>query len=70
MGEAAYKFEAVEGLVKEYEIYDMAGRRLMKVNDTVSLPSGIYIRRERLNSPKGLISTKAEKFIVTHNKAK
>lgn len=65
LGQAAYKFEVVEGLTKEYEIFDMAGRRLHNVNDTVSLPRGIYIRRERLTCPKGVISSKVEKFIVT-----
>ncbi|MBO4674047.1 MAG: type IX secretion system sortase PorU [Bacteroidaceae bacterium] len=65
MGQASYQFEAVEGLVKEYEIYDMAGRRLMKVDDKISLPKGIYIRRERLVSPKGVVTSHAEKFIVT-----
>ena len=65
MGEAAYQFEVVEGLTKEYEIFDMAGRLLHNVNDIVSLPKGIYIRRERLTCPKGVISSKVEKFIVT-----
>lgn len=65
MGQANYQFEAVEGLVKEYEIYDMAGRRLLKVDDTISPPKGIYIRRERLVSPKGVITSHSEKFIVT-----
>ena len=65
MGEGSYAFEVVDGLSEEYEIFDMAGRKLLNTNGAVTLPKGIYIRRHKLTSPKGTVATTSEKFIVT-----
>lgn len=65
MGEGRYIFEAVEGLEEEYDLFDTAGRQIGNTDDTTSLPKGIYIKRLRLNSPKGVVYTKSEKIIVT-----
>ena len=66
MGETTYNFEVVEGLTEEYDIYDMAGRKILNITGTIpSLPTGIYIRHKRLTSPQGTVATTSEKFIVT-----
>ena len=66
MGEQVYTFEVVEGLIKVYEIFDMAGRLIQSTTEkSFSLPKGIYICRERLTSPQGNIATKTEKFFAT-----
>ncbi|MDO4738125.1 MAG: type IX secretion system sortase PorU [Bacteroidales bacterium] len=65
MGEGHYSFEAVEGLQEEYDIFDTAGRQLQHTDDLTSLPKGIYIKRLRLTSPKGVVYTKSEKILVT-----
>lgn len=66
MGEEAYAFEVVEALAQIYDIYEPSGRKIHSSTDpSPSLPPGIYIRHTRLTSPKGDITTSAEKFIVT-----
>ena len=66
MGEKAYTFEVIEGLTEVYDIYDVAGRKVYSGNDrTPSLPKGVYVRRTRVTSPKGDISTSSEKFLAT-----
>ena len=66
MGEQAYSFEVVTGLVEVYDIFDMTGRKVYSSSEyKPSLPPGIYVRRTRLTSPKGDISTSSEKFIIT-----
>ncbi|NLV53800.1 MAG: type IX secretion system sortase PorU [Bacteroidales bacterium] len=66
MGQQAYAFEVVEGLVQMYDIFDFTGRLISSSTEkNPILPKGIYIRRTRITSPKGDISTSAEKFIVT-----
>ena len=66
MGEQAYSFEVVTGLVEVYDIFDMTGRKVYSSSEyKPSLPPGIYVRRTRLTSPKGDISTSPEKFIIT-----
>lgn len=65
MGEATLHFEVIEGLTKEYDIFDMAGRLVISGNRGASLPKGAYIRRIRLTSPSGTVSTSTEKFLVT-----
>ena len=67
MGEATIRFNVVEGLVEEYDIFDMAGRLVMSGHESgKTLPKGVYIRRIRLMSPEtGTVSTSSEKFIVT-----
>jgi hypothetical protein len=65
MGEGRYIFEAVEGLEEEYELFDTAGRQIGNTDDMSSLPKGIYIKRLRLNSPKGVVYTQSEKIIIT-----
>lgn len=65
MGETVLHFKVVEGLVEEYDIFDMAGRLILNTDGGRSLPKGIYIRRVRLTSPIGTVSSSSEKFIVT-----
>lgn len=65
MGETAIRFQVVEGLEEEVDIFDMAGRLLLSKDQGASLPKGIYVRRIRLTSPTGTVSTRSEKFIVT-----
>ena len=65
MGEGRYIFEAVEGLEEEYDLFDTAGRQIGNTDDISSLPKGIYIKRLRLNSPKGVVYTQSEKIIIT-----
>lgn len=66
MGEQAYAFEVVEGLVEIYDFYDVAGRKVYSSSEKApSLPKGVYIRQTRITSPKGDISTSAEKFLLT-----
>ncbi|MCH5175109.1 MAG: type IX secretion system sortase PorU [Prevotellaceae bacterium] len=66
MGEATIRFNVVEGLTEEYDIFDMAGRFVSSGYSGQSLPKGIYIRRTRLTSPStGTVSSSSEKFIVT-----
>lgn len=64
IGEATYIFEVAPGLRQEYDIFDMSGR-LIHNTDGTDLPKGIYIRRTRLTSDIGTITTTAEKFIIT-----
>lgn len=64
IGEATYIFEVAPGLRKEYEIFDMSGRKILNTYGT-TLPKGIYIRRTRLTSDNGTIRTTSEKFIIT-----
>lgn len=65
MGEYVFEFDVVEGLAEEFEIFDMAGRKMRNVSSGQSLPKGVYIRRLTLVSPLGTVSEKSEKFIVT-----
>lgn len=66
MGLQAYSFEVVTGLTQVYDIFDMTGRKVYNSSEPKpSLPPGIYVRRTRLTSPKGDISTSSEKFIST-----
>ena len=66
MSEATIRFNVVEGLTEEYDIFDMAGRLVLSKYSGQSLPKGIYIRRIRLTSPDaGTVSSSSEKFIVT-----
>lgn len=66
MGEKAYSFEVVTGLTQVYDIYDTTGRKVYSSDEyKPSLPKGIYIRKTRLTSPRGDISTSSEKFIIT-----
>jgi hypothetical protein len=66
MGAQAYSFEVVTGLTQVYDIFDMTGRKVYSNSEPKpSLPPGIYVRRTRLTSPKGDISTSSEKFIST-----
>lgn len=65
MGEGTYKFEVVEGLTTEIEIFDTAGRQVQNGANLNTLPRGIYIRRTRFVSKSGLVDEKSEKFIVT-----
>lgn len=66
MGEKAYSFEVVTGLIQVYDFFDTTGRKVYSSSENKpSLPTGVYIRRTRLTSPKGDISTSSEKFIVT-----
>lgn len=64
-GEESYKFEVVEGLKIENEIFDMAGRLMLNADSKSSLPKGVYISRTRITCAKGLLEEKSEKFIVT-----
>ena len=66
LGEQAYSFEVVTGLVEVYDIFDMTGRKVYSSSEEKpSLPPGIYIRKTRLTSPKGDITSSSEKFIIT-----
>lgn len=66
LGEQAYSFEVVTGLIQVYDIYDFTGRKVYSSSEhKPTLPPGIYIRRTRLTSPKGDISSSSEKFIIT-----
>ncbi|MBO4431752.1 MAG: type IX secretion system sortase PorU [Bacteroidaceae bacterium] len=66
LGEQAYSFEVVTGLVEVYDIFDMTGRKVYSSSvEKPSLPPGIYIRKTRLTSPKGDITSSSEKFIIT-----
>ena len=65
MGETSIRFQVVEGLVEECDIFDMAGRLVQTGNRETSLPKGVYIRRIRLTAPTGTVSTQSEKFIIT-----
>ena len=66
MGETTVQFTVIEGLMEEYDIFDMAGRQVLSGYSGQSLPRGIYIRRTRLTSPAtGTIASSSEKFIVT-----
>ena len=66
LGEQAYSFEVVTGLIQVYDIYDFTGRKVYSSSEQKpTLPPGIYIRRTRLTSPKGDISSSSEKFIIT-----
>lgn len=65
VGETTINFEVVEGLVKKYDIFDLSGRQLLNTDGGASLPKGVYIRRVRLTSPTGTVSSSSEKFIVT-----
>ena len=66
MGEQAYSFEVVTGLIEVYDIFDMTGRKVHSSSERKpTLPPGIYVRRTRLTSPKGDITSSSEKFIST-----
>lgn len=65
MGECTIKFEVVENMKQETEIYDMAGRLVLNADQGQSLPKGVYIRRLLITSDKGTIFEESEKFIVT-----
>ena len=65
MGQQAYTFTVVEGLTEEYDIFDLSGRKIGNTNDRYSLPTGVYIKRKRLTSPSGTVSTSTEKILVT-----
>jgi hypothetical protein len=55
----------VKGLTEEYDIFDLSGRKIGNTNDRSSLPTGVYIKRKRLTSPSGTVSTSTEKILVT-----
>ena len=66
MGEEAYTFEVVEGLTEVFDFYDVTGRKVYSGSHrSPSLPKGVYIRRTRVTSPKGDISTSSEKVLAT-----
>ena len=66
LGEASYSFEVVTGLVEVYDIFDMTGRKVYSSSEQKpTLPPGIYVRKTRLTSPKGDITSSSEKFIIT-----
>ena len=66
LGEQAYAFEAVEGLVQMYDFYDPSGRKVYSSSEEKPvLPKGIYIRKARLTSPKGDITTSSQKYLIT-----
>jgi hypothetical protein len=65
MGQQAYTFTVVKGLTEEYDIFDLSGRKIGNTNDRSSLPTGVYIKRKRLTSPSGTVSTSTEKILVT-----
>ena len=66
MGEKAYSFEVVEGLVEVYDFFDPMGRKVYSSSlPKPILPKGVYIRQTRLTSPKGDISKSAEKYMIT-----
>lgn len=65
MGEGTYKFEVIEGLKTEIDIFDTSGRLMHNGEDRPLLPKGIYIRRIRYVSGSETIAESSEKFVVT-----
>jgi len=66
MGEQAYSFEVVTGLIEVYDFFDPSGRKVYSSSEPKpSLPPGVYIRRTRLTSPKGDITSSSQKYLIT-----
>ncbi|MBP5375843.1 MAG: hypothetical protein J6Y38_05875, partial [Bacteroidaceae bacterium] len=66
MGEQAYSFEVVTGLVEVYDFFDPSGRKVYSSSEQKpSLPPGVYIRRTRLTSPRGDITSSSQKYLIT-----
>lgn len=66
MGEQAYTFEVVTGLIEVYDFFDPSGRKVYSSSaPKPSLPPGVYIRKTRLTSPKGDITSSSQKYLIT-----
>lgn len=66
MGEQAYSFEVVTSLVEVYDFFDPSGRKVYSSSEQKpSLPPGVYIRRTRLTSPRGDITSSSQKYLIT-----
>ena len=66
MGEQAYSFEVVTGLIEIYDFFDPTGRKVYSSSEQKpSLPPGVYIRKTRLTSPKGDITSSSQKYLIT-----